>query len=154
MPRHLLSVLVVLAVGACRDRTPVELYVDGFVPEQVSFDVEDLGTPDAAALAAIAARADVDGAMALPAGTCTGPCHAVLISVYVTNKTKLPEPSPVVRLEVPKGRARRLPIAFSAPAIEPFRRGRVRWLVELWPEEQRLTATLTSSVNLEVTSPK
>lgn len=139
-----------LVCSACPQRTPVELYVDGFAPEQVSFDVEDLGALDEAAIKAIAARADVDGTMLLPAGSCDGPCRAVLVSVFVTNKSKQPEAPPVVRLDVPPTRARRLPIAFTAPAIDPGRIGRVRWLVQLWPQEQRLTATLSSSVVIDV----
>jgi len=148
---HGLVVATVVLVGsACPSRTPVELYVDGFAPEQVSFDVEDLGVPDDAAIKAVAGRADVDGTMLLPAGSCDGACRAVLVSVFVTNKGKQPEAPPVVRLEAPPTRARRLPIAFTAPAIDPGRIGRVRWLVQLWPEEQRLTATLSSSVVIDV----
>lgn len=143
-------VVVLMGLAACSSRTPVALYVDGFQPEQVSFDVEDLGTPDAAALAAIEKRPDIDGVMRLPAGSCSGPCRAVLVSVHITNRNTVPEPPPVVRLVVPEGRPRRLPIAFTAPQIDPGRIGRVRWLVELWPEEKDLTATLSSSVLLDM----
>lgn len=138
-----------VAVG-CKPAVPVELYVDGFEPEQVSFDVEDLGALDDAALREVRRRPDVDGAMLLPPASCSGPCRAVLVSVFVTNRSKTPEPPPVVRLDVPAGKDRRLPIAFSAVAIDPGRVGRVRWLVQLWPEETRLTATMSSSVVLDV----
>ncbi len=150
MLRSISLCLACAVLSSCSSRTPVELYVDGFAPENVSFDVEDLGALDAAAVTEIVKRQDVDGAMQLPSSSCVDACRAVLVSVFVTNKNKLPESPPVVRLDVPTGRARRLPIAFTAPAIDPGRIGRVRWLVQLWPEETALTATLSSSVAIEI----
>jgi hypothetical protein len=147
LPVALLAIVV--AIG-CTPAVPVELYVDGFDPAQVSFDVENLGSLDDQALRDVRRRPDVDGAMLLPASSCAGPCRAVLVSVFVTNRGTHPEPPPVVRLDAPAGKDRRLPIAFSATAIDPGRVGRVRWLVQLWPEETSLTATMSSSVALDV----
>lgn len=146
----LCALLTSLVAAGCTPAVPVELYVDGFNPEQVSFDVESLGALDDQALREVRRRPDVDGAMVLPPGSCAGPCRAVLVSVFVTNRSATPEPPPVVRLDVPAGKDRRLPIAFSAAAIDPGRVGRVRWLVQLWPEETSLTATMSSSVALDV----
>jgi hypothetical protein len=147
----LLCALLTLPVAVgCKPAVPVELYVDGFDPAQVSFDVEDLGLLDETALREVRRRPDVDGAMVLPASSCAGPCRVVLVSVFVKNHGTTPEPPPVVRLDVPAGKDRRLPIAFSATAIDPGRVGRVRWLVQLWPEETSLTATMSSSVALDV----
>lgn len=126
------------------------LWVDGFAPENVSFDVSDLGPLDDAALAAQKARPDVDGVMALPPGSCDGPCRAAQVSVFVANRGTTPEPPPVIRLDAPVGKARRLPIAFRVPQVDPGRTGRVRWVVQLWPDEAQLTATLSSSVALDV----
>lgn len=138
------------AVGGCSKAPPLMLWVDGFPPENVSFDAEDLGHLDDAALAAQRNRPDVDGAMRLPAGSCDGPCRVAQVTVFVVNRSKTPEAPPVVRLDAPAGRVHRLPIAFHVPQVDPGRTGRVRWVVELWPEEQQLTATLSSSVTLEI----
>jgi hypothetical protein len=160
-----------LCIGACTKKTGVELYVDGFEPENVRFEVEDLGVQTEEQLAALKKRRDIDGALLLPPSSCgdpsvsrsgregprlsrsgrEGPCRAAIVSVYVSNKGPLdgePEPPPVVRLRVPPGREPRLPIAFRGDEIQKGRVGRVRWLVEMWPEEERLTATLSSSVRL------
>ena len=55
---------------------------------------------------------------------------------------------PVVRLKSPTGKPPRLPIAFRGDEISNGRIGRIRWVVEMWPEEKSLTATLSSSVRL------
>jgi hypothetical protein len=138
------------AAGGCSKSPPLMLWVDGFAPENVSFDAEDLGRLDDAALMAQRVRPDIDGVMRLPAGSCDGPCRATRVTVFVVNRGKTPEAPPVVRLDAPAGRVRRLPIAFHVPQVDPGRTGRVRWVVEMWPEEQQLTATLSSSVSLDV----
>ena len=56
------------------------------------------------------------------------------------------------RLAVPPGKERRLPIAFTGSDVDPGRTGRIRWLVEMYPEEKDLTATLSSSVRFDVTT--
>jgi hypothetical protein len=144
--------IAVAAGGACHGETPVQLYVDGFVPDDVRFEVESLGPQAKPELDILRRRADVDGALLLPTGSCEGPCRAALVSVFVTNRTRAPIAAPVVRLDAPPGRPRRLPVAFTDQHIERGRIGRIRWLVELWPEEGDLTATLSASVPLEVTS--
>lgn len=144
-----LAVLGVVAVAAagCEPKTEVSLWVDGFLPQNVRFEIEDQGPLDAAALAALVARPDVDGSLLLPAGSCGGPCRVALVSVFVHNKDEAQAP-PVVRLQSPPGRPARLPIAFRGAEISKGRIGRIRWVVEMWPEEQTLTATLSSSVFL------
>lgn len=149
----MLAVLAGVLGGACSSSTPVELWVDGLAPQNVRFEVEDLGRPDPQELQRIRARADVDGAALLAPASCREPCRAALVSVYVHNRSAQLEPPPVVRLEAPPGRPRRLPIAFTGADISPARVGRIRWLVELWPEEQRLVATVSSSVRLDVLTP-
>jgi hypothetical protein len=141
-----------LLAGACSNDTPVQLWVDGFAPDNVRFEVEPLGPQTADELAAIKKRPDVDGALLLPEGSCGGPCRAAIVSVFVTNRGANPEPPPVVRLDVPAGKPRRLPIAFRDHQIERGAIGRIRWLVEMWPDERELSATLSSSVAFEVTT--
>ncbi len=146
--------VVLATVPGCANDTPVQLWVDGFSPDNVRFETESLGPQTAEQLQAIKGRRDIDGALLLPAGSCgADPCRAALVSVFVTNRGSAPEPPPVVRLDVPAGRPRRLPIAFRDQQIERGRIGRIRWLVELWPEERALSATLSSSVALELATP-
>jgi hypothetical protein len=149
-----LLLCALLGGGGCKRAPDVQLWVDGFVPEQVRFETKGLGVYTDADWHKAKARADVDGVLPLPAGSCPQPgCRVAEISVYVENHSKDPFPPPVVRLHSPPDRPRRLPIAFGAAEVSPGRVGRIRWLVALWPEEQRLTATLSSSVVLMVDGP-
>ena len=118
-----LAAVVTLATS-CTNDAQVQLWVDGFAPDNVRFEVESLGPQTAEQLLAIKKRPDVDGALLLPAGTCGGPCRAAIVSVFVTNHGANPEPPPVVRLDVPAGKPRRLPIAFRDHEIERGRIGR------------------------------
>ena len=145
------ALVVAATLVGCPEETPIQMWVDGFQPENVRFELDNLGPQTAQQLAAIKARKDVDGALLLPAGSCPDPgCRAALVTVFVTNRSGEKEPPPVVRLAVPARRAARQPVVFQAMDIDPGRVGRIRWLVELWPEEKGLTATLSSSVRLEV----
>lgn len=140
-----------LLAGACQRKTAVEMYVDGFQPRNVRFEVEDLGPLDQDGLAELDRRPDVDGLLTLPPGSCGGaPCRVSLVSVFLDNTGAdgTDEPAPVVRLKSPPSRALRLPIAYRGGAIDRGRIGRIRWAVELWPEETSLTATLSSSVQI------
>jgi hypothetical protein len=148
---RVLAFIVVVSLAGCPEETPIQMWVDGFQPENVSFEIDNLGPQTAQQLQAIKARVDVDGAQLLPPGSCPAPgCRAVLVSLFVANRGREKEPPPVVRLNVPAGRAGRQPLVFQATDIDPGRTGRLRWVVELWPEEKDLTATLSSSVRLEV----
>lgn len=134
------------SVCGCGERTNVQLYVDGFAPERVSFDVEDLGALEHAAVEELSRRPDVDGALLLPSDACGGPpCRSAMVSIFVRNEGEA-EPPPVVRLKTPPGRPHRQAIAFRGGEISTGRIGRIRWLVQLWPEETALSATLSSSV--------
>ena len=147
-PLGFFTCCVVLALGAgCPKETAVEVYVDGFEPENVRFEVEELGAKTHDELTAISRRGDIDGVMLLPDNACAGPCQAALVSIFVHNRAGAEAP-PVVRLKAPSGRAVRQPIAFRGDEISQGRIGRLRWLVELWPEEQRIAATLSASVRL------
>jgi hypothetical protein len=140
----------VVAIAGCKAETRVDMFVDGFQPKNVRFEVEDLGPLDASQLRALDKRPDVDGVLYLPPNTCGGPCKAAMVSVFVHNMdadAKV-EPAPVIRIKSPPNRAARLPIAFRGGQIEKGRIGRIRWVVEMWPEEQSLTATLSSSVQI------
>ena len=143
----LLAALVLCASPGCSKETPIEVYVDGFEPENVRFEVEDLGARDQAELMELSRRGDIDGLLLLPAGACNGPCRATLVSIFVHNLGDAEAP-PVVRLKAPVGTPARAPIAFRGGEISQGRIGRIRWLVELWPEEKRLTATVSASVFL------
>jgi len=147
----LLSAVAVLAAG-CDEAPPLTLWVDGFAPEHVSFEVKDLGPLDEPAIAATRRERAADGVMRLPPGSCPDRCRVAEVTVFVTNRTASPEAPPVVRLTAPAEKPRRLPIAFGGARIDPGRTGRVRWLVELWPGEARLEATLSSSVGFDVTT--
>ncbi len=149
MRRLLLSAVAVLATG-CDEAPPLTLWVDGFAPEHVSFEVNELGPMDEAAIAATRRERAADGVMRLPPGSCPERCRVAEVTVFVTNRTASHEAPPVVRLAAPPDKPRRLPIAFSGAHIDPGRTGRVRWLVELWPGEARLEATLSSSVGFDV----
>jgi hypothetical protein len=140
-----LIALVLLA--GCKRETDVELFVDGFEPKNVRFEVEDLGPQTKEQLLTLKKRPDVDGALLLPDGSCNGPCKASIITVFVHNHTEA-EPPPVIRLKSPPNRAARLPIGFRGEEISKGRVGRIRWVVEMWPEEEKITATLSGSVKL------
>ena len=139
-----------LAAASCDDKTRVEMFVDGFQPKNVRFEVEDLGALDAAGIAELDRRPDVDGIIPLPPGSCGAACRVALVSVFVDNTGQgaTDEPAPVVRLRSPANRPLRLPIAYRGGAIDKGRIGRIRWAVEMWPEETSLTATLSSSVQI------
>ncbi len=154
----------VFATTACKPGAPpIELYADGIDPQRVRFEVEDLGAPGHDALNALAARGDVDGKLLLPDTACDGPCRAALVSVFITNdapagsavsgsavsgRAPTPLAPPVIRLDAPAGKPARGAFAFRGAEISPGRIGRIRWIVELWPDEKALTATLSSSVFL------
>jgi len=150
--RALLVVVVAWSAAGC-ERAPVTLWVDGFVPEHVSYDVRDLGVLDDNALRALRETREIDGVLRLPADACPGVCRASEVSIYVQNRTAQPIAPPVVRLDAPPGRASRLPLAVRSAQIDPGRTGRLRFIVQRWPEENALSATLSSSVALEVTAP-
>ena len=133
------GLLAMVALASCDDAPPVLVWVDGFAPDHVTFDVEDLGALDDAALAARAKSADIDGVSRVNAGACAaekgGVCRAALLTVFVNNRGTEPIPPPVVRLAVPQGQSPRLPIAFGAHQIDRGRTGRVRSIVQLYPGE-------------------
>jgi hypothetical protein len=143
-----LFAVIVLCMVACQ-RTKVQLYVDGFVPDNVQFDLDDLGVLTASEVDAVKNRPDVDGIMRIDPGACPSGCRVAMLEVLVTNHNATPEPPPVVRIEAPPGRPRRLPLVFQGKEISPGRIGRIRWAVELWPEEPALTAVLSSTVRVE-----
>jgi hypothetical protein len=146
------SVLASFVTASCRrgcgDAPAVELYVDGFEPEQVRFEVEDLGALDDAAFEARRKSPDIDGALRVEPGACAGPCRVAAVSVFLKNDGADAQPPPVVRLKSPPSRPARSPIVFQGDEISRGRIGRIRWLVQLYPEETALTAVLSSSVRL------
>ncbi|MCC7073057.1 MAG: hypothetical protein IT383_17170 [Deltaproteobacteria bacterium] len=148
----LLALLSLAGLGACRTEIPVEVFVDGFEPENVRFEVETLGDRSQDELRELSRRGDVDGLLLLPPNACGGPCRAAIVSIFVHNHAGAEAP-PVVRLKVPAGKAARSPIAFRGDEISQGRVGRIRWIVELWPEERSLIATVSASVKLVVTPP-
>ncbi len=150
-----LASVAVMALAGCKAETRVDMFVDGFQPKNVRFEVEDLGNLDASQLRELDRRPDIDGVLYLPEGSCGGPCQAAMVSVFVHNldSDAKVEPAPVIRIKSPANRAVRLPIAFRGGQIEKGRIGRIRWVVEMWPEEKSLTATLSSSVEIVETPP-
>ncbi len=153
MPRmRALFAAAVLVVGllapGCKDKTKVELFVDGFQPKNVRFEIEDKGPLTKAQIAELKTHRDIDGVLEIPEGSCAGPCRVSIVSVYVHNMDNdaVDQPPPVVRIKSPPGRAKRQPIAFGGEQISKGRIGRIRWVVEMWPEEKSLTAVLSGSV--------
>ena len=142
-----LSLGVLACVGAC-EKTKVDVFVKGFDPEAVRFEIDDQGALSADALQALVHRGDIDGSLLLPSGSCAGPCRVAIVSIFAKNSGAGADAPPVVRLDAPPGRVARLPLAFRGGEISPGRIGRIRWVVEMWPEEQHLIATLSSSVFL------
>jgi hypothetical protein len=143
-----LVALALVGVG-CRD-FPVELYASGLPPEDVTLEMEDQGRLSDAELSELSRRADMDGTAALTEADCDGECRVLQLSIFVRNASSEPVAPPVVRLSAPAGRPERLPVAFRAKEISPDRTGRIRFLVALWPDEKKLTVTLSSSVFVEV----
>lgn len=146
-----LLLVTVAFVAGCKAETKLDMFVDGFLPKNVRFEVEDLGALTTAQLRELDKRPDVDGVLYLPEGSCpAGPCKAAMVSVFVHNldADANVEPAPVVRIKSPTGRPARLPIAFRGGEINKGRIGRIRWVVEMWPEEMSLTATLSHSVQI------
>ena len=144
----MLALLAAAVVSGCTEPTKVDVFVKGFDPERVRFEVDDKGVLGAEALHALVRRGDIDGSLLLPPGTCDGGCRVAIVSIFAKNSGAGAEAPPVVRLESPEGRPARMPIAFRGGEISPGRTGRIRWVVEMWPGEQHLVTTLSSSVFL------
>jgi hypothetical protein len=145
----LLMGLVPATQSACDDVEP-RLVVSGFPIDSVDIDSKALGVLDDTALAAVRADRGIDGVLRLPDGSCTGGCRFAELSVYVTNTTPHALAPPVVRTRAIEGRPARAPLAFGVKEISPGRTGRIRVVVELWPEERALEAHLSSSVFVAV----
>jgi hypothetical protein len=137
--------LVPATQSACDDVEP-RLVVSGFPLESVDIHSKMLGVLDENALGALASDPAVDGILRLADGSCESGCRFAELSVYVTNTTDVPLAPPVVRTRAIEGRPARAPLAFRAKEISPGRTGRIRVVVELWPEERTLEAHLSSSV--------
>jgi hypothetical protein len=154
---RMISVVVVLLLmglvpatqSACDDVEP-RLVVSGFPLESVDVESKLLGVLDEGALTVLRMERGIDGVLRLPDGSCDGQCRFAELSVYVTNTTAAPLAPPVVRTRTVEGRPARAPLAFRAKEISPGRTGRIRVVVELWPEERSLEAHLSSSVFMAV----
>ncbi len=154
--RRAVCVLAIAGAASCKRETPVQLYVDGFEPADVRFEIEDLGPLTDAAFAELKRRPDIDGNQPLAPGSCPTSCKAAIVTVFMHNKSGQTQAPPVVRLTSPVGKPRRLPIGFRGKQLPPGRIGRIRWLVQMWPDETDLVATLSSSVFVvnDPTAPK
>jgi hypothetical protein len=143
------ALVMALLLSSCSP--PLELFVAGFAPENVQVSVTDVGRlTDEQWLASKSSR-DIDGRLRVAPGSCGDkPCRVAEVTVLVTNRSSSPEAPPVLRLQAPDGRPSRPPVAFGAAEISPFQVGRLRWLVELYPDEAALTAVLSSSVYVTV----
>ncbi|MFZ9887374.1 MAG: hypothetical protein ACO3JL_07715 [Myxococcota bacterium] len=149
--RASLAFVVVLSVG-CIDTSATKfvLVASGLESRDLLLETRPLGTPERVLLEARLAAGDVDGAALLPDDACGGPCRSVELTLFVQNRTSAPAAPPVVRLSSPEGRAPRPPVVFQAEEISPGRSGRIRWLMSLWPEEQRVEVRPSASVFFEV----
>jgi hypothetical protein len=133
---------------------PLELFVAGFAPENVQVSVTDVGRLTEEQWQESKSSRDIDGRLRVATGSCGDkPCRVAEVSVMVTNRSPSPEAPPVLRLQAPAGRPPRAAVAFGSAEISPFQVGRLRWLVELYPDENALTAVLSSSVYVTVGPP-
>ncbi|MCP4503589.1 MAG: hypothetical protein GY822_26960 [Deltaproteobacteria bacterium] len=118
----------------------------GFEDDTVDIMIRPLGKLSQKEFEVWRNKIDVEQALRLPAKSCEGDCRFALLTVYVENRTSASFAPPVVRLDAPKNRVPRGAIAFGVDEISPGRKGRLRWLVELWPEEKSLSANISSSI--------
>jgi hypothetical protein len=144
--------LALAALSGCREDIEVRLQPSGLSRDDVMLEVNQLGRPDPALLARRAAAGDVDGASLLDESACGGPCRALEITLFLTNRAAEPAAPPVVRFSSPAGRPARQPVALTAKEISPGRTGRVRVLLSLWPEESVVEVRPSASVFIDVTT--
>jgi hypothetical protein len=148
-----LSLLVFSMTGCEREVTP-RLATSGIARDAVQIDVKPLGKLTDEEVANRRSTLGVDGVYRVPAGSCEGPCDWAQVSLYVENKTSERMAPPVVRVDAPRGKPLRPPLGLGADRIDPGRIGRIRWLIEMYPEEENVDIRLSSSVFFEVTEPK
>ena len=157
--RQLLSLRLLVAIvtaetlsaaGCDREVTP-RLATSGIDREGVQIDIKPLGKLTDEEVANKSGTLGVDGTYRVPAGTCEDTCDWAQVSVYIENKTAEPMAPPVIRVDTPAGQPKRPPLGLGAASIDPGRIGRIRWLIELYPEEANVDIRLSSSVFFEVT---
>lgn len=153
-PRLLFGLLALLASGCQRD-VEVRLVLPegntgGLSRQDVILEARDLGRPPLALLERRARAGDIDGERLLDDSACDGPCRALEVTLFVTNRGAVSAAPPVVRLSSPPGRPARPPVALTAHEISKGRAGRIRFLLSLWPEEQRVEVRPSPSAFIEV----
>ncbi len=144
-----LVLLLVLSLAGCRD-VRVLLVPSGIAEDDVMLEVADLGRPAQDLLERRARAGDIDGARLLDDAACDGPCRALLVTLFITNRGSEPAAPPVVRLSAPPGKPERPPIALTAKEISEGRAGRIRFLLSLWPGEDVVEVRPSGSVFIEV----
>ena len=144
-----LHVVMLCGLGCAKD-IGFLLTVRDFEPANVRATLSSLGRLDADDVKIRRAKGDLDGVALLPLGACPDACSFALVDIYVDNPTNHAYAPPVLRLDAPAGRQARLATAFRGTEISAHRTGRIRTLVELWPEEDGLEGHLSSSIFLEV----
>ncbi len=141
--------LLLLSLVGC-DEVETRVSAQRLPPQSVELDVEELGPLTEKAVRFYAARPEVDKIYRLPAGSCAGDCAFLEVTAWIRNKTEQRLAPPVIRLTAPPGRPPRAPIALRAEEVSPGRTGRIRVLVELWPEEKTLDVDLSGSTFFSV----
>ena len=143
-------VSLALAFAGCNKlETQAEVY--GFNPDDVRFEMTELGLLNETQRQALMKEPDVDGHAFLNADNCDGQeCRVVELKVFVYNPSSEAIAPPVLRLKSPTSRAARLPVASRIKEVLAKRRVKIRWLVSLWPEEEKLEVSLTPSVFIDL----
>jgi len=144
----LLSMCTLLLLTAACSNVDVDATQEGFADDAVEISIDGKGKLTAEEVAAIEAKPDVEHVLRLPQGSCPDGCEFAMVTVYVDNTTGAAMAPPVVRLASPAQRPPRGALAFGTHEISVGRKGRLRWLVELWPGEQTLRTHISSSVFL------
>ena len=135
-------------VAGCTAQPPV-LYVSGLNLDAVDVSVTDEGVLNRREQEERAAEQGADAVLRIDDPACAVErCPFQTVSIYIKNTGPEPLPPPVVRIEVPRGRPARKPVAFGAQAIGPGRTGRIRWLIQRYPDEGPLRLHLSASVFL------
>jgi hypothetical protein len=146
-------VITVVALVGCEREVAPRLATSGIDREAVQIDIKALGKLTEQEIADKRAYLGIDGIYRVAAGTCSDGCDWAQVSVYIENRSTERMAPPVVRVDTPKGKPIRPPLGLGADRIDPGRIGRIRWLIEMYPEEQNVDIRLSSSVFFEVNEP-
>ena len=145
--------LAMLLFSGCQDIT-AQIWIHGIPLNDVFVELDNLGRLSTTELQQQGRNNSVDHLISLNDRACDSKhCRAVLVTVFIENKSPEPLPPPVIRLDSPKGKPIRQPFTSSYGEIDPGRTGRIRFITRLWPKEDELNIHLSGSIRLELKEP-